>query len=66
MGKNGKTVSESQKRATAKYESANYDKVLLRMKKGVKDEILSAIGEDGSVNGFINQAIAEKLASLNK
>lgn len=61
MGKDGKTVTEAQKRATAKYEKENYDKVLLRMRKGLKDEILSFIGEGSSVNGFIIEAITEKL-----
>ena len=56
-----KKVSAAQKRATAKYEKENYDKVLLRLKKGVKDRIIEEIGPDGSLNGFITDAILEKL-----
>ena len=62
MGKNGKPVSEAQKRATAKYEKQNYDKILLRLKKGVKDRIIEKIGSNGSINGFIAEAIELKLA----
>lgn len=61
MGRNGKPVTAAQKRATAKYEAANYDKIMVRLKKGVKDDILAAIGEGGSLNGFITAAIMEKL-----
>lgn len=61
MGRDGKPVTAAQKRATAKYEAANYDKIMIRLKKGVKDEILAAIEEGGSLNGFITSAIMEKL-----
>ena len=44
-------VSEAQKRATAKYEKENYDKVLVRFPKGTKDRI-NATGAD-SVNSYI-------------
>ena len=33
-------VTEAQKRATAKYERENYDKVLTRFPKGTKERIL--------------------------
>ena len=52
-------TKEARARATAKYEAAKYDKVLLRLPKGKKDEI-AATGQ--SLNGFINKAIDEKLA----
>lgn len=32
------TVSQAQKKATAKYEQQNYDKVLLRLAKGKKNK----------------------------
>lgn len=45
-------------RATAKYEKANYDKVLVRLPKGTKDKIREY---NESVNGFIVDAVREKL-----
>lgn len=53
------TVTAAQKKATAKYEKEKYDKILVRLPKGTKERIQSAT--DGSVNGFITQAIEEKL-----
>ena len=61
MGRDGKPVTEAQKRATAKYERENYDKILLRLKKGTKDKILQKIGTDGSVNGYIAELIYDDL-----
>ena len=61
MGKDGKVVSDAQKRATAKYEKQNYDKILLRLRKGTKDRILSCVGENGSINGFISELIEREL-----
>ncbi len=55
-------VSEAQKAATAKYEAKVYDKVLVRLPKGKKAEIEAIVKPSGgSVNGFINEAIDEKL-----
>lgn len=53
-------VTEAQKRATAKYERENYDKVLTRFPKGTKERILKTGA--GSVNGFIIAAVNEKIA----
>lgn len=54
----GRNSYESIKR----YEDKAYDKVLVRMPKGRKDEIKSHTEQKGqSVNGFINEAIDEKL-----
>lgn len=56
------TVSKAQKSATAKYESKAYDKVLVRMPKGRKDEIQTFAAQTGeSVNGFINRAIGKAM-----
>lgn len=52
-------VTEAQKKATAKYEKENYDKVLTRFPKGTKDKILETGAQ--SVNSFIIAAVAEKL-----
>lgn len=55
-------ITEAQKRAVAKYNSANYDKLTVRIKKGQR-EILKAHadGRGESLNGWIVSAIKEKL-----
>lgn len=52
-------VSEAQKRATAKYEKENYDKVLVRFPKGTKDRIKDT-GVD-SVNSYIINCVLNAL-----
>ena len=52
------SVSKAQMKATAEYEKRNYDRVLVRLPKGTKEKILSV---RSSVNGFINEAVSEKL-----
>lgn len=60
------TVSKAQKAATAKYEAKVYDKVLVRLPRGKKSEIEAAAKPNGqSVNGFISEAIDEKLQRDN-
>ena len=54
------SVSNAQKKATAKYEAANYDKILLRLPKGIKEKI--RLYSD-TVNGYITAAVLEKLES---
>jgi uncharacterized protein (DUF1778 family) len=59
--------SDAQRRAVAKYNSANYDTIYLRVPKGEKEQIKNhadSIGE--SVNGFILQAIREKMERETK
>ena len=51
-------ASAAKMRATAKWEAANYDKVLIRFPRGTKERI-TATGE--SVNGFTVAAVLEKL-----
>lgn len=54
----GKNSYESIKR----YEDKVYDKVLVRMPKGRKEEIQAFAAQTGeSVNGFINRAIGETM-----
>ena len=54
----GKNSYESIKR----YEDKAYDKVLVRMPKGRKEEIQTFAAQTGeSVNGFINRAIGEAM-----
>lgn len=55
--------TESQIRATENWERQNYDKVLLRLKKGTKDKI-KATGK--SVNGFIVEAVERALSEIEK
>ena len=57
-------VTEAQKRATAKYERENYDKILTRFPKGTKEKILSAGAV--SVNSFIVAAVNERLEKYNQ
>ena len=52
-------VTEAQKRATAKYEKENYDKVLVRFPKGTKERIQNAGAE--SVNGYIVKCVLNSL-----
>lgn len=52
--------SDAQRRAVAKYNSANYDKILLRVEKGMKAVIQGhAAAQSESMNEFINRAIKE-------
>ncbi len=55
-------ASKAQQKAVAKYENANYDKILIRMPKGKKDIIKVHTDKKGeSINGFINRAIDETI-----
>lgn len=55
-------ISEAQRRAVAKYNAANYDRLELRVPKGRKEEIQAhAESHSESVNGFINRAITEAM-----
>lgn len=55
-------VSEAQRRAVAKYNAANYDRIELRVEKGRKEQIQAAAEARGeSVNGFINRLISDAL-----
>lgn len=51
-------VSKARLKATAKYEQANYDKVLVRLPKGTKDRI-KRTGE--SMNGMITRLLLDEL-----
>lgn len=54
-----KKISQAHMRATKKWDDANYDKILLKVPKGTKQRIISTGAK--SINGFIRQAIEEKL-----
>lgn len=54
--------SDAQRKAVAKYNAANYDRIELRVEKGKKDIIKAhadLMGE--TVNGFVNRAINQAI-----
>lgn len=62
MEETKKKVSEAQRRAVAKYNAANYDRVELRLEKGQKDTVKAHAEAQGeSLNAFINRAITETM-----
>ncbi len=57
-------VSKAQQRAVNKYMAANYDRINLTVPKGLKATIKAHAETQGeSLNGFINRAIDETMAS---
>ncbi len=59
-------ISDSQKRAVAKYNAANYDRVELRLEKGRKEVTKAHAEAQGeSLNAFINRAISETMERDN-
>lgn len=55
-------ITEAQRAAVGRYEAKTYDKVLLRMPKGEREQIqvcAAAVGE--SVNGYILQAVRTRM-----
>ena len=54
--------SEAQKKAVAKYNTANYTQIAFRVFKGEKDAIVLHAADRGeSLNAFINRAIFEQM-----
>lgn len=55
-------ISESQRKAVAKYNAKAYDEIKVRVSKGNKDIIKAhAEGKGESINGFVNRAIDETM-----
>lgn len=55
-------VTKAQQKATNKYIAGNYDRINLTLPKGQKEIIKAHAEAQGkSVNGFINEAIEEKM-----
>lgn len=55
-------LSEAHKKAVAKYNAANYDRVELRLDKGQKEIVKAHADTHGeSLNAFINRAIREAM-----
>ena len=54
--------SEAQKKAVAKYNSANYEQILVRVAKGEKEKMTAHAEAQGeSLNAFINRAIVDTM-----
>lgn len=55
-------ITPAQRKAVGKYESANYDKVLIRMYKGERETIKAAADRVGlSLNAYIMETVRERL-----
>ncbi len=53
-------IRESQRRAVAKYNAANYERIELRVERGKKEVIKQHASKQGeTLNGFVNRAISE-------
>ena len=51
-------ISESQRKAVAKYNAKSYDEIKVRVSKGNNDIIKApAVSKGESLNGFVNRAI---------
>ncbi len=56
------SISESQRKAVAKYNAKAYDEIKVRVKKGSKATIQAHADRKGeSLNGFIKRAIDETI-----
>lgn len=56
------SISESQRKAVAKYMKKNYDELKVRVQKGQKEVIKAHADRRGeSLNGFIKRAIDETI-----
>ena len=53
-------IRESQRRAVAKYNAANYERIELRVERGQKEVIKQHASKQGeTLNRFVNRAISE-------
>lgn len=56
------SISKAQQKAVHKYIKNNYDRIELTVPKGKKEKIKTAAESSGkSLNGYINEAIDEKM-----
>lgn len=59
-------VSKAQQKAVQKYVKDKYDRVVLTMPKGKKEDVQAHAGRHGvSMNAYINAAIDEKMERDN-
>ena len=55
-------ITPAQRRAVGRYEAANYDKVLVRLPKGDREQIKAAADAAGeSLNSYIVGAIRDRM-----
>ena len=55
-------ITPAQRRAVGRYEAANYDKVLVRLPKGDREQIKAAADAAGeSLNAYIVGAIRDRM-----
>jgi uncharacterized protein (DUF1778 family) len=55
-------ISDAQRKAVAKYNAANYERIELRVEKGQKQAIKDHAEANGeTLNGFVNRAIKETI-----
>lgn len=55
-------TTKAHQQATARYNAKSYDSIMLRVKKGKKEEIQAHADARGeSINSFINRAIDETM-----
>ena len=55
-------ITPAQRRAVGRYEAANYDKVLVRLPKGDREQIKAAADSAGeSMNAYIVGAIRDRM-----
>lgn len=60
------SISDAQRRAVAKYNAANYDRIELRVNKGLKDIYKKHANKYGeTLNGFIQRALQETIERDN-
>ena len=65
MRYNDSMATAAKIRAVEKYNAKSYERLTVRIKKTDADEIRAAIGSR-SINGFINEAIREKIEREKK
>ena len=53
-------MSKAHEKAVAKYNAINYEKITFRLKKEDAQLLRDHVG-DGSINGFITNAVLEKI-----
>lgn len=57
----------SSTKAKRKYNDKKYDRIIISVKKGYKEELKMLAEEEGySLNSFINQSIKEKIDKIKK
>ena len=55
-------ITPAQRRAVGRYEAANYDKVLVRLPKGEREQIKAAADSAGeSMNAYILDAVRQRM-----